>query len=89
MALSSAPLIHILSGMYLHMYVFSLLVRKVLYFRGEVEKVKDGMEPRELARRYDRLGDLCCALKAYPAAAKFYGKQVTSVGNFALNNWYG
>jgi len=48
----------------------------VLYFSGEVEKLKDELAPRELAGRYDRLGDICCALKAYPAAAKFYGKQV-------------
>ncbi len=40
-----------------------------------MDKISDE-NPREKAGQYDRLGDLCCALKAYPAAAKFYGKQV-------------
>lgn len=26
---------------------------------------------------YDKLGDLCCSLKAYLAAIKFYGQQVS------------
>ena len=30
----------------------------------------------EKMRLYEKLGDLCCIVKAFSAAIKFYGKQV-------------
>ena len=37
----------------------------------------DGMEDaRERIRLLDKLGDLACGVSAFPAAVKFYGKQV-------------
>lgn len=52
------------------------VVRKVLYYSLEAEK-RSTKQAREKAALYDKLGDLCCELKAYPAAMKFYGKQVS------------
>ena len=36
----------------------------------------EGKEPLEKMTHYDKLGDLCCELRAFTAATKFYGKQV-------------
>ena len=58
------------------MSVVTSVVRKILYFVDELEKKGTSMDGREKAQLYDKLGDLCCALKAYPAAVKFYNKQV-------------
>ena len=50
----------------------------ILYYMAEVEKSSDGEDGtlENKARLYDKLGDLCCGLKAYSSAVKFYGKQV-------------
>ena len=50
-------------------------MRKVLHYSGEVGQV-EGV--REKLTLYDRLGDLCCGLKAFTTAARFYGLQVYS-----------
>ena len=55
--------------------IFFSSVRKISYFLDEVEKSGHG-DGRGKTQLYDKLGDLCCALKAYPAAVKFYGRQV-------------
>lgn len=52
------------------------VVRKVLYYSLEAEKKGTEQQAREKAALYDKLGDLCCELKAFPGAVKFYGKQV-------------
>ena len=52
------------------------VVRKVLQYSSEVENLT---EPDEMERKlwlYEKLGDLCCFLKAYSAAVGFYGQQV-------------
>lgn len=56
-------------------FFVTYIVRMILYYSLEVEKKGTG-HAREKARLYDKLGDLCCGLKAYPPAVKFYGKQV-------------
>ena len=57
------------------MYGHSLSVRKVLQYSSEVEDVEADEVEKKL-KLYDRLGDLCCSLRAYTAAVKFYGQQV-------------
>lgn len=47
----------------------------ILHYSLEVERNGTGCA-REKAALYDKLGDLCCVVKAYAPAVKFYGKQV-------------
>ena len=52
-------------------------VRLILHYSQQVESKGAGYS-REKATLYERLGDLCCDVKAYSPALKFYGKQVSS-----------
>ena len=57
-----------------HMYV----VRKVVHYSLEMEAL--GVERAEKKMEMcERLGDLCCSLRAFPAAIKFYEQQVTFI----------
>jgi hypothetical protein len=56
-------------------------VRLILRYLQKVER--EG-EAREKAALYDKLGDICCAVKAYPPAIKFYGKQVSTTVTFSV-----
>ena len=52
-------------------------MRKVVYHSLEMEAL--GAEKREEKMKMcDRLGDLCCSIKAFPAAIKFYEQQVSN-----------
>ena len=50
-------------------------MRKILHLSAEVEGMCVG-RVGERMQLYDKLGDLCCSVKAYPAAIKFYAHQV-------------
>ena len=52
------------------------VVRKVFQYSSEVEDMTDPDETEMKLKLYEKLGDLCCSLKAYPAAISFYGQQV-------------
>ena len=50
-------------------------VRKVIHYSLEMEGV--GAErAEEKMKMCEKLGDLCCSIKAFPAAIKFYKQQV-------------
>lgn len=56
----------------------SHVVRKVVHYSLEMEAL--GVERAEKKMEMcERLGDLCCSLRAFPAAIKFYEQQVTVV----------
>lgn len=48
----------------------------ILYHSLEVEEKGTG-QAREKEALYEKLGDLCCKVKAYAPAIKFYGEQVS------------
>ena len=51
-------------------------VRKVVHYSLEMEAL--GVErAEEKMRLCEKLGDLCCSLRAFPAAIKFYEQQVS------------
>jgi orotidine-5'-phosphate decarboxylase len=56
--------------------MYFVVVRKVLQCSSEVEDMLDPDETEMKLKLYEKLGDLCCSLKAYPAAIGFYGQQV-------------
>ncbi len=56
-----------------HTHTHTHTVRKVLYCRSEAESL-GGNRTDEKMGLYERLGDMCCRLKAYRAAIAFYGK---------------
>ena len=54
---------------------FSDIVRKVVHYSLEMEAL--GVEKaEEKMKMCEKLGDLCCTIKAFPAAIKFYEQQV-------------
>ena len=57
-------------------FLIAFVVRKVLQYSSEVEDMTDPDETEIKLKLYEKLGDLCCSLKAYPAAISFYGQQV-------------
>ena len=67
--------------MYIVIYIFLLVcvshvVRKVVHYSLEMEVL--GVERAEKKMEMcERLGDLCCSLRAFPAAIKFYEQQVS------------
>ena len=56
-------------------YPLLTAVRKVLHYSLEMEAL--GVEKAdEKMKMCEKLGDLCCSVKAFPAATKFYKQQV-------------
>ena len=55
----------------------TLVVRKVLQHSAEVENT-DLEETEAKLKLCEKLGDLCCHLKAYSEAIRFYKQQVCS-----------
>lgn len=48
--------------------------RKIIYYG---EKVDGEVKVSEKLKIYEKLGDLCCQVKAHSAALNFYGQQVS------------
>ena len=53
----------------------SCAVRKVIHYSLEMEALSVE-KAQEKMKMCDKLGDLCCSIKAFPAAIKFYEQQV-------------
>ena len=60
---------------YTHTHTRTHTVRKILHISVEVEGVSVERVGEKM-HLYDKLGDLCCSVKAYQAATKFYSQQV-------------
>lgn len=58
--------------------MYILVVRKIVHYALEVGRLCED-EVEERMRIYDKLGDLCCGVKAYTAAIEFYGKLVCNI----------
>ena len=50
-------------------------VRKVIHYSLEMEALSVE-KAQEKMKMCEKLGDLCCSIKAFPAAIKFYEQQV-------------
>ena len=63
-------------SIYVFQYLCVYVVRKVVHYSLEMEAL--GMERvEEKMKMCERLGDLCCTVRAFPAAIKFYEQQVS------------
>ena len=62
-------------GLLPHIYI---IVRKVVYYSLEMEAL-GAEKTEEKMKMCDKLGDLCCSIKAFPAAIKFYEQQVNNM----------
>lgn len=50
-------------------------MRKVIHYSLEMEALSVE-KAQEKMKMCEKLGDLCCSIKAFPAALKFYEQQV-------------